>query len=344
MTWPAQIQSPPNLLLSKMAASGDTIFISNLPPTATETDVSDVLKKYGGIVGVKVVKGQGCAFVQFNSREPVDKLAGGEVVEYQGKQIDLKRTVSKISTPLALVPSKAPPQPPAPTLDVCIIRGACTSTAIGIAAMYAKSKATTVVLWDRAQYLSSENKVLSTLQKRTGDEERGDTDVITHASAKFGASKPRCALLHVQSDKPFTAPKQDPLMQSDAVIKSQALNHLDLYGAYLATSIYAPWVHAFRAVFYILVPPSTPKYYTGDMATSMIQTTRIVKADPLRLPDGSGWTIGLQLKDEDADGNASTVFHSMNRIMADEPTKHSMSGKIITMDPRSSTTTLAITQ
>merc|ERR1712032_527344 len=122
-----------------------------------------------------------------------------------------------------------------------------------------------------------------------------------------------------------------PFHHIDKHIAAAASNHAETFQCFNGANLYAPWVHGFRATFFVVLPPMTSTWSTDDVCTSICQAHRIVKADGLRLPDGSGWTIGLQLISDDATENSRVVFGSVSKIVADEQSKHDLSGKVVTM-------------
>merc|ERR1712007_285410 len=82
-----------------------------------------------------------------------------------------------------------------------------------------------------------------------------DAQVMGKAFEYFGQGAPKCALLHIGSDKIKQSNKMDkPLWNVDTVVAGINDNHCETLQCFYAFSIYQPWIHAFRAVAYTLIP------------------------------------------------------------------------------------------
>lgn len=225
-------------------------------------------------------------------------------------------------------------------LDVVVIRGHRTPTAIGVAAKFAKAKTTTLVLWDRRHKRSKGDSpnVIAALEKKvyqTMEEERPDAAVMSRAFESIDSKAPKCALLHVGSDKLVTSKDMErPLYKPQAIMRGVKENHLETLQAFYASGVYQPWVHSFKACVFHLIPPELDGDDADDVCLASMATRRFVKHDSLRLPDGSGWTFGLQLTDNDTALNSGLVFSYMvGTVLASENVKSECSGKIIRLLP-----------
>lgn len=223
-------------------------------------------------------------------------------------------------------------------LDVVVIRGQCTATAIGVAAKFAKAKATTVVLWDRRHKRSVRPNVSAALEQRvyqTMEEERPDALVMGRAFEFIGAGAPKCALLHVGSDKLETAKDLGkPLWHPQEVMKQCKDNHYETLQAFYASAIYQPWVHSLRACTFHILPPDMDADWPDDMCLAATATRRFVKYDGLRNVDSSGWTFGLQLVSHDPSQNAKLIFSAVNGcVRASETAKNELSGRMLQLLP-----------
>mmetsp|Transcript_41713 Transcript_41713/g.110174 ORF Transcript_41713/g.110174 Transcript_41713/m.110174 type:complete len:244 (-) Transcript_41713:56-787(-) len=223
-------------------------------------------------------------------------------------------------------------------LDVVVIRGAATAAGIAVAAKLAKAKTTTLVLWDRKHRKGSNGagEVTAALQKRTyatGEEERADAVVMGKAFEFFGVGAPKCALLQIGSDKVKQAGDlENSLFKPGEIMKCVNDNHIETLSSFYAAMIYQPWVHAYRASIFSLIPSQADGDWPEDVAMATLTTRRAVKHDSMRLPDGSGWTFGLQMNDDSAAVNADLVYaHMLSLCQAGEYVKHQFSGHVLPM-------------
>ncbi|CAE8584586.1 unnamed protein product, partial [Polarella glacialis] len=160
-------------------------------------------------------------------------------------------------------------------LDVVVIRGHCTATGIRMAAEFAKAKTTTLVVWDRHHRGTAETKVAAALSKRVYtaafEEEGPDKVVAQKASEFFGAGAPKCALVHLGSDKLKQAAKLErPLWQASELVKSIEENHTETVQSFHALSIYQSWLHSRRGCCFQVVPRSLRYEWDDDMATCTV--------------------------------------------------------------------------
>lgn len=314
----------------------DTILVKGLPDDATDDALRERFKEYGKIVSVVTVPGQGCGVVQFSNPVPVDDVMDADSIEVAGTTVEVQRVVANEharTIPFAHREGSADTR-----LNTVIMRGACTRTGLGVAALLAQAKTTVLVLWDRRQGASEENNVSKSLRRPVyglHENEAPEMALATKASDSFGASKQKCALVHIVSDQiAEQCDFKDPFYQPNELLRSQALNHLETSSAFLAAQCYYSYITSFRATCFMVLPTQVSGNRGGfdDMCTSCVQVHRLVESDPMRSPDGSGWTIGLQLTSEDAVVNSSLVYGAMTKVAAEEGTRHLISGRVITLD------------
>lgn len=325
------------------------VFLRGVPVVVSSSDLQDYLSKYGPVERVFFNQEQGFGFVDFQKATSAQQVAedsgqldseGMPLLAIQGCKMEAKRAMP---SPLSVAPAPAMQQAlvePAPSegaLDVVVIRGHASATGLGLAYMYAKAQVTTLVLWDRHQLKDSQDPVRTAVPLRqyaTMEEEKPDGQVMGKAFEFFGVGSPKCALLHLGSDKVKQANSlENPLLDYEAVVRGMEDNHTETLQCFYAVSIYEPWIHAFRATAFILVPSTMNWDWPDDLSTCSVSSRRVIRCDPLRVPDGSGWTVGLQMCSESSAVNASLAFAAMNKIvLADDNFKHSLSGKNVQLD------------
>merc|ERR1711879_359605 len=128
---------------------------------------------------------------------------------------------------------------------------------------------------------------------QTMQEEIADNAVMGKAFEYYGSGAPKCALLHVGDDQVKQSNEMEkPLWNVDEVMNGINSNHMETLRCFYAFICYQPWVHAFRACAFVLIPPMMCWDWPDDLCTCGLSSRRSVKAQPLRSMDGSGWTIG----------------------------------------------------
>jgi len=329
------------MALSAKVGASSRIFLRGAPAEVTAASAKDFFSKYGAVEDLFIVEGKGCGYVEFQSTASAQKVvAEAAKLEIQGKKIEVKMAVPPLSggidaglPNLAMVEPAESPQ----ALDVVVIRGHATTTGIGLAAMYAKAKTTVLVLWDQQHRPAQEEAMAGALSKRvynTMEEEMADAGVMGKAFEYFGVGAPKCALVHVTSDKIVQESSlgEQPLWEIDSVCAGIKENHTETLQCFYALGIYQPWVHAFRACAFIVIPSMLGWDWPEDLCICTVGSRRVVKADPLRSLDGCGWTIGLQTTTDSAPVNASLAFGAINTcVLADEGQKHQYSGKTLNL-------------
>lgn len=326
--------------ISSKIAQTSRIFFRGAPADATSESVKAFFAKYGDIHECTAVAGQGCGYVEFHLCASVEKVIKEGTLTLQGSNVEVKRSMPPLAggidigvPQLALVePWKSPE-----ALDVVVIRGHCTATGMGVAALQAKAYTTVLVLWDSHHYPATEPGMAGALEKRTYntmEEEMADNAVMGKAFEYHGSGAPKCALMQVGTDKLVQSIDiEDELFKVDEVISGIEGNHLDTLQGFYAAICYQPWVHAFRACCFFLVPPMMGWDWPNDLCTATTSSRRTVKAEPLRSMDGSGWTVGLQMTSDNSVVNANLAFSAMNQIVqSDEGFKHSVSGKVLNLN------------
>merc|ERR1719468_461439 len=131
-------------------------------------------------------------------------------------------------------------QPPsmAEALDVVVVRGHRTATAIGVAAKLAKAKTTTLVLWDRRHRSKNgdSQNVTEALEKKVfqvTEEERPDAAVMSKAMEYSSSGAPKCAVLHVSADKmALVADVPRSLHNPNGIINAIKENHMESLQAF----------------------------------------------------------------------------------------------------------------
>merc|ERR1712113_996243 len=95
--------------------------------------------------------------------------------------------------------------------------------------------------------------------------------------------------------------------------------------------IYQPWVHAFRACAFTLIPARMMWDWPDNLCTCNMSARRVVMAEALRnRVDGTGWDIGLQMTQGSSSVNATLAVAAMHEIVfSNESRKSSLSGKNI---------------
>jgi len=333
-----------------MSLSNKVLF-RGVPDSCNAQDVSAVLQKYGPLDCICYEKGQSSGFAEFlfcgsAERCEEESRTPGSTLELAGQPLEVCREAPKFhgSTDTgAFQQAFVKPKPIDQALDVTVVRGHCTAAGIGMVAELAKSKTTTLVLWDRCHYPKDEPKVKSTLKKQTYDqvfaEQKPDRDVMAKAEQYFSVGTPKCALVHIASDKIRTeATVQRPLFQVNELVSCITSNHIENITTFNCFKIYKPWAHANRACVFILIPPKLCHEWDDDLATASVGYRRIVKADCLRPFDmndpgklgGSGWTMGLQMTNGSSSVSGALAFASIRDIIlsSDEQKDH-MGGKVL---------------
>mmetsp|Transcript_52048 Transcript_52048/g.120999 ORF Transcript_52048/g.120999 Transcript_52048/m.120999 type:complete len:341 (-) Transcript_52048:153-1175(-) len=312
------------------------IFFRGAAADSTSDSAKDFFSKFGAVDSCYAVPGQGCGYVEFHLSSSVEKVLKEPSLVLQGKTVEVKRALPPLSGGVDVgVPQQALVEPAmsSQALDVVVVRGHTTATGIGLVAAHAKAMTTVLVLWEHHHYPAKEEAVAGALHKRTYntmEEEMPDNAVMGKAFEYYG---PKCALVHVGSDKlKQSAEMEDPLWNVDEVVRGISNNHLETLRCFYAYVCYQPWVHAFRACVFMLIPPMMGWDWPDDLCTCTVSSRRTVKADPLRNMDGSGWTIGLQMTSDSPVVNVSLAHAAMNTIvLADEGTKHNYSGKVMNL-------------
>jgi len=317
-------------------AGSSRIFFRGAPADTTVDAARGLFGKYGDVDECYVVPGQGCGSVEFHLCTSVEKVLKEATISLQGKTVEVKRALPPLAVGVDLGVAKQALVEPAKSetaLDVVVVRGHCTASGIGLAALHAKALTTILVLWDHHCH---EDTVKGALEKRTYntmEEEAADNAVMGKAFEYYGVGAPKCALVHVGSDKVAQAAEmENPLWDVDKVVQGIEGNHLETLQSFYAAVCYQPWIHAFRACAFTLVPSMMGWDWPDDLCTCTVSSRRAVKADPLRNMDGSGWSIGLQLTSDSPVVNASLAYAAMNKlVLSDEGTKHQFSGKVFNL-------------
>eukprot|EP00913_Durusdinium_trenchii_P032560 g30482.t1 len=199
----------------------------------------------------------------------------------------------------------------------------------------AKTKTTTIVIWDRHHKQRDESKVASSVKKKTFTEvfaEQGpDKAVMQKAEEFFSVGAPKCALvLPAEEQLKTEAELERPLSKVNDLMDSCRHNHLETIANFNVFKIYKPWIHANRACTFVLIPPKLCWEWDDDLATCTVGSRRIVRSDPVRLPDGSGWTVGLQMTHSSASVNAVLASATvMSVVLGDDAAKHSLAGRCL---------------
>uniref|UniRef100_A0A7S4QAX7 RRM domain-containing protein n=1 Tax=Alexandrium monilatum TaxID=311494 RepID=A0A7S4QAX7_9DINO len=326
--------------ISSKIAGSSRIFFRGAPADTTSEAAKGFFAKYGDIDDCYAVPGQGCGYVEFRLCSSAEKVVKEGPLSLQGKTVEVKRALPPLAGGIDVgVAQQAliEPAKSSEALDVVVVRGHCTATGIGVAAMHAKAMTTVLVLWDHHHYPATEAAVAGALEKRvynTMEEEMPDNAVMGKAFEYFGVGAPKCALVHVGSDKiKQSVELENPLWNVDEVISGIECNHLETLQSFYAAVCYQPWIHAFRAVCFMLIPPMMGWDWPDDICTCTVSTRRTVKANPLRSADGSGWTVGLQMTNDSPVVNASLAFAAMNKVVfSDESLKHQYTGKTLNLN------------
>jgi hypothetical protein len=207
--------------------------------------------------------------------------------------------------------------------------------------MHAKAKTTTLVLWDRQSKAAEEEAVHNTLRKQqyaTMEEERPDQQVVAKAFDSYiGQGTPKCALLHIGSDKLKEANNlEKPLLDYETVVRGIEDNHIETLTAFYACAIYAPWVHAMRACSFMLVPPCMQYDWPDDLSTCTHSVRRTVKAEAMRSWDGSGWLFGMQMTSSDAPEMTKLAHGVMKSLIFAESdsTRNAVTGKNVRLESK----------
>lgn len=326
--------------ISSKIAQTSRIFFRGAPEDTTVESAKGFFAKYGDVDDICIVPGQGCGYVEFHLCSSVEKVTKEGTLSLQGKTVEVKRSMPPLAGGIDVgVPQMALVEPAksAEPLDVVVVRGHCTATGMGVATLHAKAMTTVLVLWDYHHYPATEAGVAGALEKRTYntmEEEMADNAVMGKAFEYYGSGAPKCALVQVGTDKlAQDCQIDDPLHNVDEVISGIEFNHLDTLQGFYAAVCYQPWVHAFRACCFFLVPPMMGWDWPDDLCTCTVSSRRQVKADSLRNMDGSGWTIGLQMTNDSPVVNANLAYAAMNKVvLSDEGVKHMYSGKVLTLN------------
>lgn len=336
-----------NMVATEDVGLSNKVLFRGVPDPCTAQDVSAVLQKYGPLDCICYEKGQGSGFAEFlfcGSAERCEKesRALGSTLMLAGERLEVCREAPKFrgSTDVgAFQQAFVKPKPLDQSLDVTIVRGHCTAAGIGMVAELAKAKTTTLVLWDRCHNPKDEPKVKSALKKQTYteifSEQKPDRDVMAKAEQYFSVGEPKCALVHIASDKIRTeASVPRPLFQVDELVSCITSNHVENISAFNAYKVYKQWVHANRACVFLLMPPKLCHEWDDDLATCGVGYRRIVKSDPHRvfggITLGTGWTMGLQMTNDSSSVSAALAFASIRDIiLSSDEQKNDMCGKVL---------------
>lgn len=327
--------------LKSQAALGSRLFFRGVPVSCSSEVVKCFFAEYGAIANFYFSQRSGGGFVQFHRCASLENIMlDAERLSLHGQKIEVKKVSSFSSEEIDVgTPQQACVEPLTSlrALDVVVIRGHATSTCIGTAAMHAKARTTVLVLWERHHRGSAEECPGAALQKRvrnSGEDEGADNQMMQAAFEYARKGTPKCGLLHFGSDKLEQTAKMDtPLLDVDAVIAGMQENHTETLRCFSALSVYQPWIHAFKACAFIIIPPVMGWEWPEDLCISPVSLHRSVKADPLRSMDGSGWTVGFQLTHGSAQLNASLLYSAVNAcVLSHDSTMCKYSGKIFMLN------------
>ncbi|CAE7343158.1 unnamed protein product [Symbiodinium pilosum] len=319
--------------LGELSLSNKVVF-RGVPEQCSAEDVSTLLQKYGPLECVCYEKGAGSGTAEFlfcGSAERVEAESSrpDSPLQLGGSQVHVRRGAPRWpgSTDTgAFQQVLVKPKPKTQPLDVVIVRGQSSASGIGLTAELAKTKTTTLVIWDRHHKPKDEPKV-STLQKKVYTEvfaeQEPDKEVMKKAGDFFSAGVPKCALVHLAEEQYIVeAAVERPLSQVNDLMDACRHNHLETIAGFNAFKVYKPWLHANRACTFILIPPKLCHEWDDDIATCTVGPRRIVRADPARLFDGSGWTMGLQMVHSSAGVNAVLAASTVQDLVtADDAMK-----------------------
>jgi len=325
--------------LSTQVPPSNRIFVRGAPADCDAGALKELFAKYGAIDTCYFVEGRGCGYVDFQASASAEKAAADTGLAVQGRQLEVKRALPPLAggPDVGLAPRPLVEPATAQALDVVVVRGHCTAAGIGVTALCARAKSTVLVLWEHHHRPEMEPAVAGALQKRVYnimEEEMADAHVMGKAFEYFGAGAPKCALLHLGSDKLKQSVEMErPLWQVDEVVQGIEDNHTETLQVFYAHSIYQPWIHAVRACVFVLLPQMMGWDWSNDLCTASISSRRVCKAEPLRTYDGSGWTIGLQLTSDTTAVNARLAYSAMATcVLSDEGMRHQYSGKVMELN------------
>lgn len=327
--------------LKSKTALGGRLFFRGVPVLCSSEAVKECFAQYGSIANFYFSRRSGGGFVQFHRCASLENvMLDAERLSLHGQMIEVKRASPFSSGEIdAGAPQQACVEPMTSlrALDVVVIRGHATCTGIGTAAMHAKAKTTVLVQWERHHRGSVEECPGAALQKRVRnsmEDERADNQMMQAAFEYARTGTPKCGLLHFGSDKLEQTAKMDtPLVDVDAVIAGMQENHTETLRCFSALSIYQPWIHAFEACAFIIIPPMMGSEWPEDLCLSPVSLHRSLKADPLRSMDGSGWTVGFQLTHGSAQLNASLLYSAVSAcVLSQDSTMCKYSGKTFTLN------------
>lgn len=333
--------------------SSNRLLFRGVPAQCTSQAVQELLQQFGPVDKIFYSQGQGCGVAEFRHVASAEKAAANRLV-LRGATLETRRAMLQMPGARGAGTNEQAIVTPAQVVkaDIVVLRGAATATAIGIVYELAKAGTTTLVMWDRQHYAAEEKKVSSYLPKRefAADElkpdkegnvpsgkrpystegEKPDLTVISRAYEYFGAGQ-KCAFIHVCSDKLKQANKiERPLWHADEVIKGIAANQMETVKSIHGLSVFHSWVHATRACCFLIIPPAACWEYADDLCMPTVGLRRIAYKDPLRIPDGAGWTIGLQLTSGSSHINAALAYSAIATcVYADEGSRHHLSGKTL---------------
>mmetsp|Transcript_60742 Transcript_60742/g.113545 ORF Transcript_60742/g.113545 Transcript_60742/m.113545 type:complete len:348 (+) Transcript_60742:53-1096(+) len=318
------------------------VFFRGVPDSCSAEDVLALLQKFGPLDCISYEKGEGSGIAEFlfcgsAERAETESSRPESSLKIAGSAIQVVRGAPRWpgSTDTgAFQQALVKPRPKTESLDVVVVRGQNSATGIGMVAELAKTKTTTLVLWDRQHKPKDEPKV-STLNKKIYTEvfaeQAPDKEVMKKAGDFFSAGTPKCALVHLTAEKlKVEAELERPLSQVGDLMEACRHNHLETIANFNAFKVYRPWLHANRACTFILMPPKLCHEWDDDLATCTVGSRRIVRADPARLPDGSGWTIGLQLTHSAAGVNSVLATATIcDLVTAADEIKSHLAGRCV---------------
>jgi len=301
-----------------------------------------LLQKFGPVECICYEKGKGGGSAEFlfcgsaESAEEESKRPNSSLV-LAGQRVEIVRGAPRWegSTDTgAFQQAFVTPKVSMDPLDTVIVRGQTSAAAIGMVAELAKSRTTTLVIWDRHHKPKDEVKVANLpkkIFKETFSEQEPDKEVMKRAGDYFPVGAPKCALVHLAEEKLKVATElAKPLSKVNDLMDFCRHNHLETMSNFNAFKIYQEWIHANRACTFVLIPPKLCYEWDDDLATCTTGSRRIVRGDPARRRDGSGWTLGLQMTHSAAAVNAALASATiMSVVTADDATRSNLAGRCL---------------
>ncbi|CAE8611667.1 unnamed protein product [Polarella glacialis] len=207
---------------------------------------------------------------------------------------------------------------PSPDVQACLLRGARTRTAMGLAYRLAKSHATTFVAWESRHTPSTSSKDLATVlyTVRQDDEDVGDTHVVQTVLSRCEPSfTRRMVVLHVCAENVYPTEWDFSPEGDRSLMESLETGALETRKSLRLVKNVHPLVVSKQAALIFILPHTEASCDSGALGAAAHKTSRVVDQTPLRHESGIPCTFALHPTTASGEVNSALILSWMNTLI-----------------------------